>query len=140
MTISFHNINPERNLLYVIIVARYKDRWVFCRQHGRDTWELPGGHIEPGEQADHAARRELVEETGAVEFDMQAVCDISVGDEKHGTSYSKLYYADIKKLGDLSHEIEELRFADDLPEKLTHPIIQPVLFRKVKAEFQANTI
>ncbi len=71
MTISFHNINPERNLLYGI-VARYKDRWVFCRQHGRDTWELPGGHIEPGEQADHAARRELVEETGAIEFDMQA--------------------------------------------------------------------
>ena len=140
MTISFHSINPDRHALYVIIVARYKDKWIFCRQHGRVTWELPGGHIESGEDADRAARRELIEETGAVEFDIRAVCDISVSDEANGTNYSKLYYADIKKLGGLSHEIEELRFADNLPEKLTHPVIQPVLFRKVKAEFQANNI
>ena len=140
MTISFHSINPDRHLLYVIIVARYKNKWVFCRQHGRDTWELPGGHIEPGEDADCAARRELIEETGAVEFDIRAVCDISVSDETHGINYSKLYYADIKKLGVLSHEIEELSLADHLPEKLTHPVIQPVLFRKVKAELEADNI
>ena len=46
-------------LKYAVIVARYKDKWVFGRHKQRDTWEIPGGHREPGETIEQTALREL---------------------------------------------------------------------------------
>lgn len=36
-------------------------------------WEIPGGHLEPGETPEDALRREALEETGAVIRDLQVV-------------------------------------------------------------------
>jgi 8-oxo-dGTP diphosphatase len=33
-------------------------------EHGRDTWSVPGGHLEPGESWAECAMREVAEETG----------------------------------------------------------------------------
>src|SRR5215813_14662197 len=41
----------------------------------KGRWSLPGGHIEPGERARCAARRELAEETG-IEADLAGLLDI----------------------------------------------------------------
>lgn len=38
-------------------------------------WSLPGGHIEPGERAQDAARREVAEETG-ITADIRALVDL----------------------------------------------------------------
>jgi ADP-ribose pyrophosphatase len=60
---------------YVAIVARLPDgRLPIVRQFrpavGSETWELPAGLLEPGEHAETAARRELLEETGAAPLEV----------------------------------------------------------------------
>jgi 8-oxo-dGTP diphosphatase len=65
---------------------------VFCKHKDRDTWEVPGGHRESQENIIDTAKRELYEETGALEFDIESVCVYSVtapdnlnqGDESFG--------------------------------------------------------
>ena len=43
---------------YAVVIARYGGRLLWCRHRDRQTWEIPGGHIEPGESAMEAAARE----------------------------------------------------------------------------------
>jgi 8-oxo-dGTP diphosphatase len=123
---------PEARLTYSVISARYGNKWLYVRHQDRDTWEIPAGHVEEDETADEAAQRELMEETGAVEFKIECVATYSV--LKNGEKgYGRLYLADIFELGpvpDIS-EIAEVRFLDSLPENLTHPDIQPHLYEKV---------
>jgi 8-oxo-dGTP diphosphatase len=132
--VNFYNIwfEPEGELIYSVITARYKERWILVRHHDRLTWEIPGGHIESYETPDDAAQRELKEETGAVEFRLHCVATYSV--EKEGTTgYGRLFFAEISRIDPLpaNSEIEETALMDDLPDNLTYPDIQPYLFRKV---------
>ena len=42
-----------------------KDGEILLLKHGKlDKWMQPGGHVEPGETPDEAAKREALEETG----------------------------------------------------------------------------
>ena len=115
-------------LKYAVIVARYQDKWVFVRHKQRQTWEIPGGHREPGETIDQTALRELREETGAVEAELQPVAVYQA------TDYGMLYFAKIKSLGNLPEdsEIGEISLMDTLPKALTYPEIQPFLYEKVQ--------
>ncbi|MHC1774594.1 MAG: NUDIX domain-containing protein [Lentimicrobium sp.] len=116
---------------YAVIASRFKNQWIFVRHRDRDTWEIPGGHIEPGESPDKAASRELMEETGTIDFTIHPVAAYSVIiDEK--TTYGWLYFAEVHKLGKLpDSEIAEIMFLKHLPGKLTYPLIQPILFEEV---------
>ena len=123
---------PDSRLTYSVISARYLGKWIFVRHVMKDTWEIPGGHIEDGESSDEAAGRELIEETGALMFDLQCVATYSV--TINGiTGWGRLFFAEVEETGpirDIS-EIEEIIFRTEIPGKLTYPDIQPYLFRKV---------
>ena len=136
MYITYHYLDefPESAMKYGVRVSRYEGKWVFCRHKKRNTWEIPGGYIEKGESALDAAKRELFEETGAVNFSLTPVNIYAVrsGEEK---TLGMLYFAEIHNLERIPEEMEiaEVSFLSDLPEALTYPLIQPYLFAYVKA-------
>lgn len=126
--VTFYNSCPEEELKYAVIVARFQGKWIFCRHKERPTWEIPGGHREPGESAGEAASRELWEETGAVSAKIEPVCVYGFYD------LGMLFFAEVHELGPIpdASEIREITFCDSLPEELTYPHIQPALFERVK--------
>ena len=120
-------------LIFAVIAATYRDKWVFCRHKERNTWEMPAGHREIGEDIAETASRELTEETGAVEFNITPVCVYSVTKDGQ-TTYGKLFLAVITEIGDLPPEMEiaEITLRDTLPPNLTYPVIQPQLFERAR--------
>ena len=133
-----NNQDKTREHKYAVIVARHNGRWVFCRHKDRQTYEVPGGHVEQGEAADDAAKRELYEETGAVNFEIERVTEYGVTIGGH-TNYGVLYFADIKKMGKLpASEIAETILLDDFTTNPTYPYIQPRLFSLVKNHLKSR--
>jgi 8-oxo-dGTP diphosphatase len=122
---------PDSKLTYSVISARFEDKWIFVRHQNRTTWEIPGGHIEEGETSFDAAGRELMEETGALNFTIKCIATYSVSISRK-TGWGRLYIAEVSQIGqvpDIS-EIAEIRLSDHLPENLTYPDIQPNLYKK----------
>ncbi len=137
--IKFYDNADDQLLKFAVIVSQYKKQWVFCKHKERDTFECPGGHREEGEDILTAARRELYEETGAVQYTIEPVCvysvqrsdDQGIGDSDE--SFGMLFYSQIKELGELpsGFEIEKIQLFGQIPENLTYPGIQPKLMEEV---------
>lgn len=139
--VNFYPVDfvPDIKLTYSVIVARFRRKWLLVRHHLRTTYEIPGGHIEDGETSYEAASRELMEETGAMEFAIECVATYSV--EKDGSmGYGRLYFAEVSEFRSLTDtsEIEEVIVSDGLPDNLTYPDIQPHLFDRVVRYIQGS--
>ncbi|MEY8354873.1 NUDIX domain-containing protein [Lachnospiraceae bacterium 54-53] len=144
--ITFHDTVEDRLLKFAVIVSRYRNQWIFCKHRERSTFECPGGHREKGEDIGDAARRELYEETGALEYTLEPVCVYSVKEldkrrRNSRESFGMLFYSEVKKLGELppAFEMEEIRLFDGIPEDLTYPEILPVLVAKVMSSVSWRT-
>ena len=85
MKCSVYRLGTLKNYRFVVTFARYENKWIICKHKERDTWETSGGHVEPGETTIEAAKRELYEETGAMDFEIIPVCDYWSCDEPHET-------------------------------------------------------
>ena len=136
MVVKFYDTVEDKLLKFAVIVAKSKGKWVFCKHKERDTYECPGGHREAGEKIDDAARRELYEETGAIDYSIKPICVYSVTepDNFNGVeTFGKLYFADITTFEtELHSEIEKIELFDGLPKKWTYPLIQPFLLKEVE--------
>jgi len=137
LKVEFENLGAvdDSLLKFAVIVSRHRGKWVWCRHVGRNTWEAPGGHIEPGENSLDAAKRELMEETGALAFELTPICVYYVNGDIRDSGI--LCFAEIAELGPLSaYEmetgIERIQFFDEPPAALTYPEIQPQLMAKVR--------
>ncbi|WP_017616447.1 NUDIX hydrolase [Nocardiopsis salina] len=102
---------PEHHDSVVCLTYR-GDRPLLVR-HRRRGWEFPGGHVEPGETLWRTARREALEEAGAILGELRLVGYYVLSDG-HVTVVTQ---AQVESLAPLTGEFEtvEARDFDRLP-------------------------
>jgi 8-oxo-dGTP diphosphatase len=93
---------------------------LLVRNVRRSGWEFPGGQIEQGETAEEAARRETLEEAGAVLDVLKPLCWYTVS---NGVRKSRgiVYVADVlacRKPTDVE-EIAEVKFFREPPNEVS---------------------
>lgn len=136
MKVNFYDTVDDKLLKFAVVISKFEEKWVYCRHKERDTYEIPGGHREKNEDIVSTAKRELYEETGALEFELKPVCAYSVTgknrvNENGKETYGMLFFAEIKSFEkELHSEMECISFFAEMPTKLTYPLIQPFLMEE----------
>ncbi len=138
LEVKFYDKVADELLKFAVIIARTNGKWIFCKHKDRETYEIPGGHREIGETIYDAAQRELMEETGAVEFDIKPICVYSVkgrnrvNESNDEECFGMLFIAEIVSFEELHSEIEKIVITDGLIKDWTYPNIQPKLIEEAK--------
>ena len=134
--VKFYDTVNDDLLKFAVIASKSDGKWVFCKHKERDTYECPGGHREVGEDIDDTAKRELYEETGAIDYTIKPICVYSVtvlDDTKETETFGMLYFAEIKSFeNELHSEIEKIELFKTLPDRWTYPLIQPLLIEELQ--------
>lgn len=146
MIVKFYDTIDDSLLKFAVIISKLNGKWVYCKHKERDTYEIPGGRRETGESILGTAKRELYEETGAVEYKLETICAYSVigknrANESGEESFGMLYFAEIEKFEmELHSEIERVELFDEMPKKLTYPEIQPLLIKEFERRQEQEDI
>ena len=141
LEVKFYDTVDESLLKFAVIISKSNGKWVLCKHKERDTYEVPGGHREVGEDILDTAKRELKEKTGAVKFAIEPLCVYSVTgktrvNETGEESFGLLCFAEITEFsGKLDSEMEKVILMDELPTNWTYPLIQPKLIEEYKKRF-----
>ena len=137
VNVNFYETVNDPLFKFAVIIAKTGGKWVLCKHRARTTYEFPGGHRETGETIAETAKRELMEETGAVKFEIRPICVYSVTgktrvNETGEESFGGLFYAEITSFGEIHSEMEKIVLCDALPENQTYPEIQPALLKEAE--------
>lgn len=137
LKVNFYDNVDDEKIKFAVIISKTQGKWVFCKHKERETYEVPGGHREKNESILDTAKRELKEETGAIEFAIKPVCVYSVvgktrvNENIDEETFGMLFFANIDSFEDELHsEMEKIIISDELPEEWTYPLIQPKLLAK----------
>ncbi|MDE7242677.1 MAG: NUDIX domain-containing protein [Oscillospiraceae bacterium] len=136
--VNFYDRADDKLLKFAVIISKTHGKWVFCKHRERDTYEVPGGHREDGEDILTTAKRELREETGAEDFVINPICVYSVKGKTRVTenpdeeTFGMLFIADIVSFKEFHSEIEKILITDHLVDNWTYPLIQPKLLEEAK--------
>lgn len=136
--VKFYDEIDDALLKFAVVIAKTDGRWIFCKHKERDTYEVPGGHREVGENIVDTAKRELREETGAIDFDIKPVCIYSVkgktrvNEDINDETFGMLFVADVFSFEEIHSEIEKIIICENLVDDWTYPLIQPKLIEEVK--------
>lgn len=118
-------------LKFAVIISMSNGKLIFCKHRERDTYEIPGGHREENETILEAAKRELQEETGAVDFEIKPICIYSVKEKTRvnnnvdDETFEMLFIANVLSFKEIYSEIEKIILVDELIDNWTYPLIQP---------------
>lgn len=105
---------PQQKLITCSFVLAFQENALLLTNLNKRGWDIPGGHIEPGENPVEAMKRELYEETGA-QIDSPQVLGHELirlynKPEKYKypypDSYMVFYFAKIVKLDDFQSTSE----------------------------------
>lgn len=136
--VKFYDSIDDKLLKFAVIISKTNGKWIFCKHRERDTYEVPGGHRESGEDILSTAKRELMEETGATDFTIKPICVYSVkgktrvSESIDDETFGMLFFADIFSFEEIHSEIEKILITDDLVENWIYPLIQPKLIEEAK--------
>ena len=136
--VKFYDNTNDKLLKFAVIISKANGKFVLCKHKERNTYEIPGGHREKGETVLEAAKRELKEETGAIDFTIKPVCVYSVkgktrvNENIDNETFGMLYVADIFSFEEIHSEIEKIIITDKLEYDWTYPLIQPKLMKEAQ--------
>lgn len=94
--LAFHEDAFAEKPRHVLVICRFKNSWLLTNHKERGL-EFPGGKVEAGETLEEAARREVLEETGAVARSLESIGEYQVSDQ-NGSFVKRIFYSEIEKM------------------------------------------
>ncbi len=137
ISVNFYEEMEDALLKFAVIITRHEGKWVFCKHRDRKTYEIPRGKREQ-ESIMECAKRELQEETGALDYKIQPLFVYGVKgkttiNNEDDETYGMVFLADVHTFEkSLHYEMERIIITDQLIANWTYPEIHPKLIAEAR--------